>query len=701
MAQENAVVISPDMYDKSFEQITLSSLNGWLYRNGNDAAWAKENIDLTGWEKLNPTDLSAKYADKNGRAECWFRIKIKLDTSFGYDNFGFRISTWAATDLYVDGNLIASSGNTGIDGSAFIENSPFGKFPVPVKLKPGNEYTIALHFVDYLSPFPPARLKSEGIGLQNFLRLTGPNYNNDFLKFARDNSLYSTIWISLCTVLSLLFWLLSFQNPAEKNLRLIALCSTFFALSALCSTLEYGTFGISYLGSTLYSYGFNIFNILLLIMMMLILSNIFKGSISMRMKTFVVIFLIISLVNIFLPVALSRICWTVLICSFMSVSIYFIASSWKILKGAQWAIVGGVFLSAIWTFIYFFEIVINKEQNYTVIYLYATGVYLSFPLSLLVYVAMRLKEVIKEVRENSEQVVRMSEEKKEQALNQQKKLEEEVNKQTLEIRSALDNLKATQSQLIQAEKMASLGELTAGIAHEIQNPLNFVNNFSEVNIELLNEMKDEIERGNTEEVKSIAEDIESNEKKINHHGKRADAIVKGMLQHSRASSGVKEPTDINSLADEYLRLAYHGLRAKDKSFNAKMETDYDESIGNVNVVPQDIGRVILNLITNAFYSVTEKKKLKADGYEPTVSVSTKKLGEKIEIKVRDNGKGIPLKVLDKIFQPFFTTKPSGQGTGLGLSLSYDIIKAHGGELKAESKEGEGADFIISLPITNI
>src|SRR5688572_17346963 len=268
------------------------------------------------------------------------------------------------------------------------------------------------------------------------------------------------------------------------------------------------------------------------------------------------------------------------------------------------------------------------------------------------------------------------------------------------LETTLANLKATQSQLVQQEKMASLGELTAGIAHEIQNPLNFVNNFSEVNRELIGEMKGEIGKGNIEEVKLIANDIEANEEKINHHGKRADAIVKRMLQHSQSSSGKKEPTDVNALADEYLRLAYHGLRAKEKSFNASLKTDFDESIGNINIIQQDIGRVILNLINNAFYAVDEKKKLNLNGYEPMVLVGTKKNGGKVSISVKDNGNGIPQKVLDKIFQPFFTTKPTGQGTGLGLSLSYDIVtKGHGGELKVETKEDEGSEFIIYLPLT--
>ncbi|HET6768068.1 MAG TPA: ATP-binding protein [Chitinophagaceae bacterium] len=269
------------------------------------------------------------------------------------------------------------------------------------------------------------------------------------------------------------------------------------------------------------------------------------------------------------------------------------------------------------------------------------------------------------------------------------------------LQKSLEDLKAAQAQLIQSEKMASLGELTAGIAHEIQNPLNFVNNFSEVSSELIDEMTEQLEKGNTEDAKAIANEVKMSLEKINHHGKRADGIVKSMLQHSRTSNNKKEPTDINALADEYFRLAYHGMRAKDKVFNAAIKSDYDENIGLIKIISQDIGRVILNLITNAFYAVMEKKKLQSaeSGYEPTVTVSTKKIDNKIEIRVRDNGTGIPQKALDKIFQPFFTTKPTGQGTGLGLSLSYDIVtKGHGGELKVETKEGEYTEFSIILPV---
>jgi two-component system NtrC family sensor kinase len=277
----------------------------------------------------------------------------------------------------------------------------------------------------------------------------------------------------------------------------------------------------------------------------------------------------------------------------------------------------------------------------------------------------------------------------------------ELTRQKEELEQTLTELKATQDQLIQREKMASLGELTAGIAHEIQNPLNFVNNFSEVSVELIEELKEERRREDRdiELEEELLTDLTQNLQKITHHGKRADSIVKGMLQHSRTSTPQREPTDLNNLADEYLRLAYHGLRASDKSFNATLIMDFDEHLGKVSVVPQDMGRVLLNLFTNAFYATEQKRKTGLTGYQPTVQVSTKRLSdEQIEIRVRDNGCGIPKTVLTKIYQPFFTTKPTGQGTGLGLSLSYDIVtKGHGGELTVETEEGEFTEFIIQLP----
>ena len=281
---------------------------------------------------------------------------------------------------------------------------------------------------------------------------------------------------------------------------------------------------------------------------------------------------------------------------------------------------------------------------------------------------------------------------------QRKKTNGILERQKISLQQTLDQLRSAQSQLIQSEKMASLGELTAGIAHEIQNPLNFVNNFSEVSKELISEMKEELVIGSLQLAVEIADDISQNLEKINHHGKRADAIVKGMLAHSRTSSGKKELTDLNALAEEYLRLSYHGIKAKDASFNASFHFEPDKSLPKVAVVPQDIGRVLLNLINNAFYACTERSKSADSSYQPTVTVSTKRSDNSIEISVKDNGNGIPEAIKEKIFQPFFTTKPTGEGTGLGLSLSYDIVKGHGGALNLETKQDGGSNFIIQLPI---
>jgi signal transduction histidine kinase len=331
------------------------------------------------------------------------------------------------------------------------------------------------------------------------------------------------------------------------------------------------------------------------------------------------------------------------------------------------------------------------------------------------HVSRQLGDRLKEVEILSEKTISQEKEKREILARQNEQLELSVRDRTAELQRSIENLKSTQAQLIQSEKMASLGQLTAGIAHEIQNPLNFVNNFSEINAELSEEILEAADKGELEQIKALAIDIKSNQEKILGHGKRADAIVKGMLQHSKSSSGVKEPTDLAALADEYLRLAYHGMRAKDKDFKVSIKTEFEPNLPKVSVAAQDIGRVLLNLFNNAFYAVNERKKSAGDGYEPEVVVHCGRadsptanpavaglryaqLPTIIQITVRDNGTGIPESIKEKIFQPFFTTKPTGQGTGLGLSLSYDIIKAHGGTLEVSSAEGEGTIFTVQLPV---
>jgi len=336
---------------------------------------------------------------------------------------------------------------------------------------------------------------------------------------------------------------------------------------------------------------------------------------------------------------------------------------------------------------------------------------ISVPIGLSLVIGIENRETNKELSNQlalneqlKDQAIKQEIEKQKILENQNEILETQVTERTAELHHSLETLKNTQAQLIQSEKMASLGELTAGIAHEIQNPLNFVNNFSELSVDLSKELKEEVKKleipeKDKEILTEIIGDLSQNQDKINHHGKRASNIVKGMLEHSRKSTGEKELTDINALCDEYLRLAYHGLKAIDNNFNAKTETHFDPHLPKINVIPQDIGRVLLNLINNAFYAVNERSKIGETDYVPTVSITTQLTDTSLLlIAIKDNGSGIPEAIKDKIFQPFFTTKPTGQGTGLGLSLSYDIVKAHGGEMKLESKVGEGTTFIVILPI---
>ncbi|MDP1812240.1 MAG: ATP-binding protein [Sediminibacterium sp.] len=694
-AQDTTIVLSTSMFNKE-GKIYLGEIEHWLYKQGNDPSWANPGIAVNNWQHLNPAEITKKQADQNGRLEGWFRMKIKLDSSFSQTALFIRQRGFLASDIFINGKPFYSFGNTGYNGKPYQEFTDFTKFPEAIKLEMGKELLLAIHFVDYTDY--RNQLKETSFTKDGFIAIANTAYLTGFHAYSLSLR-RSIVILCILGVLAVLFWFLFFLNRSEDHLVFVALSTTsllglqfFHFLKALA----FSTYNREQLWEFLATISFaGVFTFL-----PILVAKVFKNYIPLPLKIYAIASTILAGISFFTgwdKISLANELISFLICT------YYLIVSRKILKGAKWAIVIGLILTqligASMDTINNFKV----DVSYSYSSLLMFGSYLSFPLSLLVYVALRMKEVNADVLSKAEKIVQVTEEKKDLLASQNRLLEEQVKERTTELTQSLDNLKATQSQLIQSEKMASLGELTAGIAHEIQNPLNFVNNFSEVNTELIDELQQELKSGNTEEAISISNDIRDNEEKINHHGKRADAIVKGMLQHSRSSSGVKEPTDINALCDEYLRLSYHGLRAKDKSFNATLETVYDTAIGSLNIVPQDIGRVILNLITNAFYAVNEKQKVKsetskAESYQPTVTVSTKKINGNVEITVKDNGNGIPQNVLEKIFQPFFTTKPTGQGTGLGLSLSYDIVKAHGGELKVETKEGVGTEFIIQLPI---
>jgi signal transduction histidine kinase len=706
-AQDTVLLLNPSQVKDGW--VRLSDINNWKFKKGNDPSWAEPSLDDNSWSYLDSTQIEALKYDEGGNFEGWFRFRFKFEDGFSDHPFFLYSSNYAAQEIYLDGKRVHTFGSTGAGGEPYKRNYFLFAY---LSLNIGQEYSMAVHFVDRVGIITRTLQNPRVMGQRGFLWfVTEPYVKSIEQQRAEDKSLYIFIF-SFMLVLSILFWLIWAQNREEQHLFLIALFMTLLTWMPGNNLIYSINFESSFINSNWSSIRFLLQTILgagTAALLPLVLVSTLQGTIPQWVKrvsqTILFILAPLEIIRHSLGIQYDQVMPVLAIGMSSFVSIYLFIKFWKKARGARKAVIIGLaiipvaYIISIILFLTFENI---PSSHLTWIYV------LIFPIFLLIYVALWLKETLLKEQEKAREVVKVTQEKEKLLKEQNIYLEKEVAKRTQELNNSLENLKATQTQLIQSEKMASLGELTAGIAHEIQNPLNFVNNFSEVSNELLDEMNEEIEKGDLKEAKAIAKDIKQNLEKINHHGKRADGIVKGMLQHSRTSSGEKEPTDINVLADEYLRLAYHGLRAKDKSFNATLETHFDESIGKVNVIPQDIGRVILNLITNAFYAVKEKSSEALakgdDTYEPTVSVITKKLTTPsgaggVEIRVKDNGNGIPEAIKEKIFQPFFTTKPTGQGTGLGLSMSYDIVtKGHGGEITIETMENEGSSFIIYLPL---
>ncbi len=707
--QDTIVTLFSEDFDAN-GLLKLYEKGGWYFRSGNDARWANTTIDMKGWKALLPQNLDASYIDAHGKMEGWFRFKFMLDNSL--TNFPWRLMyvPYAAGEVYLNEQHFGTYGKMGNDKEPFdffLEIDPTQR----INLAPGQVYTLAIHIKDEI--IYPSRRTSMMIAEQSTLKKSG------FISILTDDSVYRTlnvkneyIHLSVSTTVNLLlaflFFLLFFLNKKEHNLLLFAGVCFMFSCLLVLYLLNYSIVEnaihpkwLLFLYITL--------EIATLIFVFLMLKSVIK-IFTIQLKGFnralftgALLFNLINLIaglihqyGIQNEPLLNTINGLALLAN-LAVILYWVFISYRIAGHSQRVVAVGILIQVVVLFL--LVVVLNPKSDSLYLWSIRTIMYLCFPLSLLIYVALRFREINQNIVLNAQQIVALSEEKRVLAENQQKQLEAQVDKRTAELKQSLADLKSTQAQLIQSEKMASLGELTAGIAHEIQNPLNFVNNFSEVSAELVKEMVEEVDNGNNEEVKAIAIDVVQNLEKINHHGKRASDIVKGMLEHSRKSNGEKESTDINALCDEYLRLAYHGLKAKDKDFIATIETHFDPNLPKIDIIPQDIGRVILNLISNAFYAVNERIK-KEEGYKPTVSITTQKTdNNQIKISVKDNGSGIPDTIKDKIFQPFFTTKPTGQGTGLGLSLSYDIVKAHGGELRVETIEGAGSTLIIQLPIT--
>ena len=677
---------------------------GWKFKVGDDSTYANPHHDDKAWKPINPALDIYDLPEIPRSGIVWFRLHLSIDSSLN-DQLVLVIQQSGASEIFLDGRLIHRFGTLSADPEKVKAYDPQWK-PVSLPMSKIARHVLAVRFalqphIRYTTMFTT---NNHALWIQIKDVESGVDFYGEQVSILiRHEFFLIGVWFLFC-VLHFAFFLF---DPTQKANLYFALYASFYATAMVMQHVFYlRTHDVAdkfFLGNVSFVF-FSTGNLLLL--------TALSRMLQQKRDIFYWGLICFAGVSIFLNAGLYRWGWilggllTQNLIHMNMARIAFLAFRRK-RKGAL-IIVTGAACYVILFALFLTGGLSDRDYSLTITYLYTilfSTHLLSIPIATSIYLGLEfafvnrsLQKKLKEVNELSEKSLAQEKEKQEILTSQNVVLESQVQERTTALSQSLKELKETQNLMIQQEKMASLGELTAGIAHEIQNPLNFVNNFSEVNKELLIEMKDEIDKGNLDDVKSLADDVIDNQEKINHHGKRADAIVKGMLQHSRVSGGIKEPTDINVLCDEYLRLAYHGLRAKDKSFNAITKTEFDNTIGKIHVMPQEIGRVILNLISNAFYAVAEKGKSTSDGYEPTVIISTRKEKDKIAVKVKDNGNGIPQKALDKIFQPFFTTKPTGQGTGLGLSLAYDIIKAHGGEIKVETREGEGSEFIVELPI---
>ena len=690
-AQNTVVRLSSSQFDPVKGNLVLSNLDGWVFNPADSVAFAAAKVSTTGWKVLNPGQLTTQHAHADGTVQGWFRIKISTDSTVSADALGIMNKSWTASTVYLDGRKLYDFGNPNANSGTGRDNAAFKKVPDALHLEPNKVYTLAIKVTD-AHPITAEQLQTGGYdrNFRRVLMLTNQRYHQYYMKYWAETAFYDGLAISVTTVLTLLFLLIYLLNPREGNVRNFTIGSSFLAILSIGLWLN-SRENTSYWSYIVFDFTNGVSAILFISFVPYLLAKVFNKSISRSIMLLLVIAVVIIFGGMFYKNQFVFIFGSAIP---ILLSAYYLLSNINQLNRAKWSIVMGFTLALIFLITYIFAATVSLHYQMIFVVIYT----LAPPLGMMGYVAFRFREMIAEVRAKAQLVLQLSEEKRIHAQQQQKILEEKVEQRTKDLRDSLENLKSAQAQLVQSEKMASLGELTAGIAHEIQNPLNFVSNFAEVSKELLAEMKIELDDHNPDEALEIAKDVIDNLEKIVHHGKRADSIVKGMLQHSRSNAGLSELTDINRLAEEYLQLAYHGLRAKDKTFNTAIERHFDKSIPQTKIVPQDIGRVFLNLITNAFYAMSEKKKELNHTFSPVLGFRTVQEDNLIRIEITDNGNGIQEQLKDKIFQPFFTTKPTGSGTGLGLSLSYDIITAHGGSIKVNTQLGKGSAFLITIPI---
>ncbi|WP_421794939.1 ATP-binding protein [Haliscomenobacter sp.] len=683
----------------------LELKQGWKMQMGDDPEWVKTDYDDSQWKSIDPTQDFKNIPELWKSRTVWFRLKFTVDSSFTQKTLACIVAQTGASEIFLNGKMIGSYGKIADQNGKVLAFAPRNGTTLGLPLYRSGTQVLAVRFavqknLPYLifADRPNVALSLHLMEVENIGKFL-LNELTPYFEFGR---------FGLYLILAVIHFALFRSNKKEK-------ANLYFFLFALLNLILLLFIGVVYrhvdlastkmffLSTASISYGLSLFFFL---QGTYAIFSTPKGLIYWFLVVYLCASVLILYSNYQNGYNLGFILASILV-FFETGRIAWLATRKK-QRGGKIIFGGSIgFLVFFCLFYLFAWNYIPAGPNWIWGQFAFSLSFISIPVSVSIYLALEssfasqtLAEKLREVELLSQRTLAQEQEKQEILATQNETLERQVADRTLELQQSLETLRSTQTQLVQREKMASLGELTAGIAHEIQNPLNFVNNFAEVSSEMIDELQTEINQGNTEEVQSIATDLKQNLDKINHHGKRASSIVKNMLEHSRTSSGQKTATNLNVLIDECLRLSYHGLRAQIKGFQADYALQLADQLPLVNLVSQDIGRVLLNLFNNAFYAVDQRQKLGGDkDYQPKVIASSAVSDQGIEIKISDNGTGIPIALQDKIFQPFFTTKPSGEGTGLGLSLSYDIItKGHQGHLRVESQEGHGTTFIIELPL---
>ncbi len=700
VAQDQSVLVTKDMIQN--DVIQLGQLDGWVYMPGNPANGADPSLDVSDWQVLKPADLSEEHLDDGGVIEGWFRLKFRLDSTLVDTPLFWRMGTWGAIDLYVDGVLVKQYGVASSDRSQFVGYNPLNKFAKMAQLSTGHEYVLAIYTTDHLTSILNRTTRNDLTRYDPLIRLTVEDYNEIIANSQTLSAFWDGAMMLALFVLCLIFWILVVQNPKQDILYLVALTTTVITVGVLFSTrlLQHE---VNLLYNNIFVFIWQTSVVLYIGIIVYVLFKFVAEKTVFKIWMLFAVVIMLMTVGWYLSSALFVFLY---FASCAAMFIYLMVSQRRNIQGAKIYLVSGAIVISLvamtMLLMDFFGIMYGIHLGSSMLLVF----YTTIPLSMLMYINRRFRDTLVEVTEHSKMVEELSLEKQELLRTQNERLEAQVADRTAELQESLEELKKAQDQLIQSEKMASLGQLTAGIAHEIKNPLNFVTNFSDLTRELVMEAREEMAAlgltpDQVDRFEPILGDIETNVSKIYEHGRRADNIVKGMLQHSRGKSGERQETDINELIGEYVNLAYHGLRAQDPSFNVTLKTDFDPDVGMVVIVPQDFSRAVLNLVNNACFAADQKRRAgETPGFKPTVTVSTKRIGHEVEIIVHDNGTGIPDHVKNKIFEPFFTTKPTGVGTGLGLSLTYEIIvNQHNGSLDVNSKAGDFTEFRIILPQT--